>query len=77
MYFPQILDWFSSVDSVVVGELLQKWPTLDDLQRAPVSRVAGLLSKHRIPESRIAALQQLVDQAAPAIQDRAVLSRAC
>ena len=73
MYFPQILDWFSSVDSAVVGELLQKWPTLDDLQRARAPKVAGFLSTHHIPDSRIAVLQQLVGQAVPAIQDRAVL----
>jgi hypothetical protein len=52
MFFPQVLDWFSTVDTVVVGHLLQKWPTLEDLQRAPVSAVADFLCKHRIPDGR-------------------------
>jgi transposase len=73
LYFPQILDWFSTVDSVVVGQLLQKWPTLDDLQRARAPKVAGFLSAHHIPDSRILVLQQLIGQAVPAIQDRAVV----
>jgi transposase len=73
MYFPQILGWFSSVDSVVVGQLLQKWPTLVDLQRAQAAKVAAFLAKHLIPDSRIALLQQLVGQAIPAIRDTAVL----
>jgi transposase len=73
MFFPQVLDWFSTPDTVVVGELLQKWPTLDELQRAPVSKVTGFLRKHRIPDSRIAVLQQLIVQAVLAIKDKAVL----
>jgi transposase len=73
MYFPQVLDWFSGVDSVVVGQLLQKWPTLDDLQQAGAPKVAGFLCAHHIPDSRITVLQQLIIQAVPAIKDRAVL----
>jgi transposase len=73
MYFPQMLDWFSTVDTVVVGQLLQKWPTLDDLQRAPALKVAGFLSTHHISDSRIAVLRQLIGQAVPANRDRAVL----
>jgi transposase len=73
MFFPQILDWFSTIDTVVVGRLLQKWPTLEILQAAPVSAVAEFLNQHRIPESRITVLQQLIGKAIPAIRDKAVL----
>jgi hypothetical protein len=73
MFFPQVLDWFSTVDTVVVGRLLQKWPTLDELQRASATKVAAFLRKHRIPDSRIAALQQLIQQSVVAIRDTAVL----
>jgi hypothetical protein len=72
-YFPQVLDWFSTVDTVVLGQLLQKWPTLEELQRAPLRAVADFLRKHRIPDERIAVLQQLIGQAVPAVKDRAVL----
>jgi len=40
MFFPQMLDWFSTIDTVVVGRLLQKWPTLELLQAAPAGEVA-------------------------------------
>ncbi|MBV9036659.1 MAG: IS110 family transposase [Acidobacteriaceae bacterium] len=73
MFFPQVLDWFSTIDTIVVGQLLQKWPTLDKLQRASVTKVAAFLREHRIPESRITALQQLIQQSVVAIRDTAVL----
>lgn len=73
MFFPQVLDWFSTIDTVVVGQLLQKWPTLDKLQRASATKVAAFLREHRIPELRIAALQQLIQQSVVAIRDTAVL----
>ena len=73
MFFPQVLEWFSAPDSVVVGRLLQKWSTLDALQRAPARQVARFLCENRVPDSRIAALQQLIKHAVTAIQDTAVL----
>ena len=73
MFFPQLLDWFSTVDTVVVGRLLQKWPTLEILQAAPANEVADLLNEQRIPESRITVLQQFIEKAIPAVRDKAVL----
>jgi hypothetical protein len=51
MYFPQVLGWFSTPDTVVVGRLLQKWPALEELQRAPAGEVDRLLAENRIPDS--------------------------
>ena len=34
LYFPQVLDWFDDVTSPLVGDLLERWPTLEQLQRA-------------------------------------------
>ena len=73
MFFPQMLYWFSTIDTVVVGRLLEKWPTLEILQAAPAAEVADFLKQHRIPESRVAVLQQLIGKAVPAIRDKAVL----
>lgn len=73
MFFPQILGWFSTPDTVVVGPLLLRWPTLEDLQRAPDDDVAGFLGENRIPDTRIDTLQQLIAQAVPAVKDAAVL----
>jgi hypothetical protein len=58
---------------VVVGRLLQKWPTLDELQRASIKEVAGFLREHRIDDSRIVTLQQLIGKAIAAVKDKAVL----
>lgn len=73
MFFPQVLDWFSTPDTVVVARLLLRWPTLEELQRAPEGDIAGFLSEHRIPDSRIDTLQQLIGQAVSAVNDGAVL----
>src|SRR4051794_23627168 len=73
VFFPQILAWFSTPDTVVVGRLLQKWPTLDRLQHAPARQVAGFLREHRIQDSRILTLQQLIAEAVAAVEDKAVL----
>jgi Transposase IS116/IS110/IS902 family len=73
MFFPQILVWFSTPDTVVVSRLLQRWPTLDELQRASSRDVGSFLRGNRIEESRIATLQELIGQAITAIKDKAVV----
>lgn len=73
MFYPQVLDWFSTPDTVVVGRFLLKWPTLEKLQRARASSIADFLRQHRIPDSRIETLQQLIAQAVSAVKDAAVL----
>jgi Transposase/Transposase IS116/IS110/IS902 family len=73
MFFPQVLAWFSTPDTVVVGRLLLSWPTLEDLQRARTGDVADFLGEHRIPASRIETLQKLIADAVPAVKDAAVL----
>ena len=32
LYFPQILRWFNDVSSPLVGALLERWPSLQELQ---------------------------------------------
>ena len=73
MFFPQVLDWFSTIDTVVVRQLLLKWPTLADLQDATKKKIADFLRQHRISEARILDLQQLIGKAVSAITDQAVL----
>jgi hypothetical protein len=34
MQFPQVLDWFDEVASNIVAEFLERWPSLEKLQRA-------------------------------------------
>jgi transposase len=46
-YFPQILTWFSDVDSAVVIDLLERWPTLQQLQEVRRSCLERFLTSHR------------------------------
>jgi transposase len=71
MFFPQVLHWFTA-DSKIVGRLLQKWPTLDALQRAPARQLANFL-RESLSDARVASLQPLIKEAIAATNDRAVL----
>lgn len=73
VFFPQVLEWFSTPDTVVVGRLLDRWPTLEDLQRTAAVEREQFLREHRIKDTRITSLQQLITEAIPAIKDKAVL----
>src|SRR5712692_9380920 len=68
MYFPRLLDWFE-VDQVVLGEVLLRWPTLEQLQQARPSAVAKWLRQHRLSEARVRELQEAIAAAMPAIAD--------
>jgi transposase len=74
LYFPQMLDWFDKVDSPLVGELLQRWPTLEELQKARPATLRSFLTRHNCRS------QKLIDErlekiplAIPAIRDAAVI----
>jgi len=74
MYFPQILRWFDDVTTPLVGDLLVRWPTLEQLQRAHPGTLHRFFHEHNcrsqeLLEERIAAISQAI----PATQDQAVL----
>ena len=74
LYFPQILDWFDDVTSPLVGDLLERWPNLEQLQRAHPGTLRKFFHQHNCRsaeknEERIAAIYQ----ATPATPDAAVL----
>ena len=73
LYFPQVLQWFDDVASPLVGDLLERWPTLEELQRAHPGTLRRFLQEHNCRSQeknaeRIAAMQQAV----AATQDQAV-----
>lgn len=75
LYFPQVLDWFTKPTSEITGDFLERWPTLEKLQRARPTTVRRFLIDHR---SRVAAklearLEQ-IRQAVPATHDAAVIT---
>jgi transposase len=74
IYFPQIPQWFKDIDSPLVCALLERWPTLEELQKARPATLRSFFRKHHcrqeeLIESRIKA----IGEAMPALKDRAVV----
>ena len=77
LYFPQVLQWFDDVASPLVGDLLERWPTLEQLQRTHPGTLRKFFQQHNCRSQeknaeRIAAIQQAIS----ATQDQA-LREAC
>jgi transposase len=73
LYFPQVLQWFDDVASPLVGDLLERWPTLEQLQRAHPGTLRKFFQEHNCRSQdktaeRIAAIQQAIS----ATKDQAV-----
>jgi transposase len=74
VYFPQMLDWFAKLDSKLVCDFLERWPSLEELQKAPSAELKKFFRHRRgrhgqLTEWRMAGIRQ----AMPAIGDRAVI----
>jgi hypothetical protein len=72
--FPQILTWFDDTGSPLVAKLLQRWPTLEALQKAKPETLRSFFQKHHCRsraciEERI----ELIAQAVPATHDQALI----
>jgi len=46
MYFPQVLDWFSEVTSPIAGDFLERWPTLQKVQKARPETLRRFFVQH-------------------------------
>ena len=74
LYFPQIPHWFEDVSTPLVGDLLDRWPQMEQLQGAHPGTLRRFFQKHNCRgqeqvEERITAIYQAI----PATQDQAVL----
>jgi transposase len=74
-YFPQVLDWFEDVRTLLVCDLLERWPTLSALQQArPTTLLKFWRAHHSVRaetnQRRLAELKTAV----PLTNDSAVLS---
>jgi transposase len=75
IYFPQILQWFENIDSPLVCDLLQRWPTLQELQRARPNTVREFFRRHRCRKQElIESRMKAIAAAKPALGDRAVVT---
>jgi transposase len=74
-YFPQVLDWFPDVRTLLVCEFLLRWPDLSSAKRARPSTLEQFMRKHhstrkQTNQKRLAAIRQSV----PLVTDRAVIT---
>jgi transposase len=75
LYFPQILEWFDAVHSPLVGDLLERWPTLQELQKAKPATVRRFLTQHNCRrQEKIDQRLEQIRQAVPATGDGALLT---
>jgi transposase len=75
MYFPQVLNWFDEVGSNIVAEFLERWPSLEKLQRARPATIERFFIDHnsRDPD-RIKERLEQIRKAVPATTDSAVVA---
>ena len=74
IYFPQVLDWFERLDTELACDLLQRWPTLEELQKVPPAKLRTFFRKHYCRDEELIERRLLaIRQAIPAIRDRAVI----
>jgi len=75
LYFPQVLGWFDEVSAEIVGDFLERWPTLEELQRATRITIRRFFRNHNSRghekiEARLAEMRRAV----PATHDVAVVT---
>jgi transposase len=74
IYFPQMLGWFDRLDTELVCTLLERWPTLEELQKVPPARLRTFFRKHRCRDQELIERRMVgIQQAIPATRDGAVI----
>lgn len=74
MYFPQVLGWFSEVTSPIAGDFLERWPSLQKLQKArPETLRKFFLQRHSCKADNIDRRLEEIRRAVPATHDAAVI----
>jgi transposase len=74
IYFPQMLGWFAKLDTKLVCDLLERWPSLEELQAVPPGEVKKFFRHRRGRHGELTEWRmQEIGQAMPAIRDRAVI----
>jgi transposase len=75
IYFPQMLGWFDRLDTELVCALLERWPTLEELQKVPPARLRTFFHKQRCRDKElIERRMEGIQQAIPATRDGAVIA---
>ena len=73
LYFPQLLHWFDDVGGPLVGALLARWPSLEELQHSHPGTLRKFFHEQNCRgEEKIEARITAIYQAMPATKDEAV-----
>jgi hypothetical protein len=73
MYFPQVLGWFSEVTSPIARDFLERWPSLQKLQKArPETLRKFFIQRHSCKLDNIDRRLEEIRRAMPATHDAAV-----
>jgi transposase len=74
MYFPQVIAWFSAIDSAIVEAFLRRWPTLEHVQRARPATLRQFFHTHNCRhEERIEERIEQIRRGVAATHDQAVM----
>src|SRR5262249_61896029 len=74
IYFPQMLEWFDRLDREAACALLERWSTLEELQKVPPAKLRTFFCKHHCRDQEVIGRRIVgIRQAVPAIRDRAVM----
>jgi transposase len=74
MYFPQALDYLDDIDSPLGCDFLERWPTLQQLQRAKEDTIRRFFREHNSRSlKRVDQRLQAIRNALPAVQDPGLL----
>ena len=75
LYFPQVLSWFCNIGAQIAEEFLERWPTLEAVQRAKAKTLERFFADHnsRSPEKIKTRLEE-IRRAVTATHDAAVIT---
>jgi len=74
MYFPQVLDWVDKIHSPMACDLLERYPTLEQLQRVNPAKLRDFFIRHNCrSQKRIQERIDAIYKATPAVTDKALL----
>ena len=74
LYFPQVRDWFEKLDSPLVGQLLQRWPTIEHLRKVRPATLRSFFHRQNCRSAEL--IEKRIEQiarAVPATVDQAVI----
>jgi transposase len=75
MYFPQVLQWFDDIGSMMAADFLLRWPDLESLQRARSATIERFFVEHNSRSmERIRQRLEEIRTAVRATHDQAVVS---